>query len=319
VLTWSHVDHDTAPRFYWRRFARIWPMHLVATLLAIPVFYGSTDRFQKPFDLTAIVLSVLLLHAWSYSTPVYFGGNPASWSLSDEAFFYAGFPFLVRRAERRTVAELGLVAAVCIALTWAVYAWVRYTPPDSRLLVSLVSHSPLYRLLEFLLGVCIAMAIRKGWRTRVPVWAAIGLVAAVVLFLCLWTRHPEWSSFARPAIIANQATGPCYALLIAAVASHDIRAGGSWLSSRPLVALGKWSYAFYLVHATVVYGFRLVFGQQSRGTDNLLWMAPVLGVSIGLAAALYLLVEHPVERRLRAMLPKRPELHEPVTSDDRPR
>ena len=27
VLTWSHRPSDTARGFYWRRFARIWPLH----------------------------------------------------------------------------------------------------------------------------------------------------------------------------------------------------------------------------------------------------------------------------------------------------
>jgi peptidoglycan/LPS O-acetylase OafA/YrhL len=319
VLTWSHTDHDTAPRFYWRRFARIWPLHLVATLIAIPVFYGTADSFQKPFDLTAIVLSLLLVHAWSYSTPIFFGGNPASWSLSDEAFFYAGFPFVVRRLLGRKALQLALVAFACIALTWGLYALFRYV--DSSIVVrTIFTHSPLYRCLEFVLGVCVAAAIRGGWRTRVPVNVAILLLAAAVLGLAVWARHPEWTDFARPIGVANQVTGPFYALLIAAVASHDIRAGGSWLSRRPLVALGKWSYAFYLVHATVVYAFRLAFGQQPRGWDNLGWMVVVLAVSIALSAALYLLVEHPVERRLRALLPARRELaHEPATADDPPR
>ena len=43
VLTWSFRPADTPGRFYWRRFARIWPLHAVTTLLALPVFYSMRD------------------------------------------------------------------------------------------------------------------------------------------------------------------------------------------------------------------------------------------------------------------------------------
>lgn len=39
VLTWSARSNVPVSTFYWRRFARIWPSHIVALLLAIPVFY----------------------------------------------------------------------------------------------------------------------------------------------------------------------------------------------------------------------------------------------------------------------------------------
>jgi peptidoglycan/LPS O-acetylase OafA/YrhL len=303
VLTWSHFDRDTAPRFYWRRFARIWPLHFVATLLAIPIFYGSSAAFQKPLDLGAIALSVVLLHAW-FSSAQYFAGNPASWSLSDELFFYAGFPLVIRRALRRRVWQLGVMALACIAVSWIAYLVVRYHPPSDPAIARLAIASPLYRFLEFLVGVAIACAIRKGWRCRVPVWLAIALIAVAVLSLAEWARHPDWSHIANnPANVANQVTGPFFALLIAAVATRDIERGGSWLSWRPLVTLGQWSYAFYLTHATVVYAFRLTFGVQPQAWSNVTWILPVLLVSVALAGLLYSLIEHPLERRLRAMLP----------------
>ena len=76
VLTWSFVPSDTAPRFYWRRFARVWPLHLVTTIVAVPVFYMWRD---VPMDWTGVLLSVFLLHAWVPTATTYFAGNPASW------------------------------------------------------------------------------------------------------------------------------------------------------------------------------------------------------------------------------------------------
>lgn len=40
VLTWSANTSVSAPTFWWRRFARIYPAHFVALLVVIPVFYS---------------------------------------------------------------------------------------------------------------------------------------------------------------------------------------------------------------------------------------------------------------------------------------
>ena len=89
-------------------------------------------------------------------------------------------------------------------------------------------------------------------------------------------------------------------LLIVAVAARDLSGGRSLLRSRTLVKLGEWSYAFYLVHATVIYAVLALLGGRPPSWSNLLWYAALLGVSIPVAAALHYGVEKPMERKLRA-------------------
>jgi peptidoglycan/LPS O-acetylase OafA/YrhL len=322
VLTWSHFERDTAGRFYWRRFARIWPLHLVATLLAVPVFYAATahpgQSWVKPYDWGTIVLSLLLLHAWVPDTKVFFGGNPASWSLSCEMFFYAIFPFLVRPALRRRIRWLAVIFVVVAVGMWVPWLLLRghvvVGHPD---LAMLLTRSPAARAFEFLLGLLVAVAIRRGWRSPIGAWTAMALLAGALTGLVVWQFHSGWWWVAQPLSIMNQATAPFYALLIAAVATRDLKGGGSLLRSRPMVALGQWSYAFYLVHATVLYAAREAWGLQPRGFRSLVPMAGILLVAIALSALLYKLIEHPLERRLRAML-KRPAAEVPATADTPP-
>ncbi len=318
VLTWSATANDTAGRFYWRRFARIWPLLAVSTLLAIPVFYGSSDSFQKPLDSTAligIVLCLLLLQAWSDNPAIFFAGNPAAWSLSCEAFFYAIFPPTIRRAMPRGVPAMLMAAVGLVIVSWALLLWLRYAPPDPDSPLRIFFREPMYRVPEFLLGVVLGVAVRAGWRPRLSVPAAVGLVFLGIATLVLWRHSPGLTeSFMKPTSAMNQLMAPLYGLLIVAVAVRDVRGGQSRLQTGWLVALGKWSYAFYLVHATVIYTFRLVLGVQPSSWSNVVWIGPMLLASIAVAAALYIWVEHPTERRLRAMLPPRPE--EPPTADD---
>lgn len=309
VLTWSFFDRDTARRFYWRRFARIYPLVFVTTLLALPVFYGA-ERFQKPWDIGNIVLSLVLLHAWFSGLPlIFFGGNPASWSLSSEAFFYAVFPAVVRPLLRRSVPVLLTLAALSVAIMWILLLWVRYNPPGlvpgtPIPMSSLMLGSPLGRVWEFLLGVVVACAVRRGWRPPVGFWPAVALLGLGMLFLVIWLKNPGWSTaFVKPVIAQNQVTAPLYALVIAAAAVRDIDGKPSFLRHRTMVSLGQWSFAFYLTHATVVYIARLVFGLQPPAWSNTIYVLPLLAVAIVVAWALYRAVEHPLERRLREMLP----------------
>ena len=309
VLTWSQTDRDTTGRFYWRRFARIYPLVLVTTLACLPVFYGSAHTFQKPWDPAPILLSLLLLHAWFAGLPlIFFGGNPASWSLSCEAFFYAVFPHAVRRLLHRRVAVLLLGAVGCVVVMWGLLAAVASYPlglvPGTQVSVGgLLLGSPVGRLWEFGLGVLVGCAVRAGWRPPVGLWTAVGLLAGGMALLVVWQQHPGWSlAFVPPTSAKNQVTAPLYALVIAAAASRDVRGAPSFLRHPVLVRLGHWSYAFYLTHVIVIYGARLAFGQQVRGYDNLVWLPAVLLVAIAVAGLCYHVVEHPVERLLRSKM-----------------
>ena len=91
-----------------------------------------------------------------------------------------------------------------------------------------------------------------------------------------------------------------YAALIGAAAQLDLSGARSWLRSKPLVLLGQWSYALYLVHATIIYALIEWLGVRTYSPLNVLWFAGVSVIAIAASAALYSLIEHPIEQRLRA-------------------
>ena len=304
VLTWSWFPKDRAGRFYWRRFARIYPLHFVTTLLAIPIFYGSVQSFQKPMNIGAIALTLALLHAWIGTTTYYFGGNPASWSLSDETFFYAIFPKAIRRICRSTTGQALQLALVALLVMWLVLVLVN-TVHLPHLISVLLIHSPLYRALQFVLGICVGVAVRVGWRPRIGFWPAVGLLGLGLLSLAIWARVPSLQKIIPGTSIMDQVTAPLYALVIATAAVRDIAGRPSFLRRPWLVTLGHWSYAFYLTHATVLYGLRLLNGGVMKQgiVINAAATLGALGISIALAGVLYRFLEHPVEGKLRGMLP----------------
>lgn len=318
VLTWTATHGDTPGRFYGRRFARIWPLLLVTTVLSIGVAHGF-DFLTGSDALFATLTSLVGLQAW-FPGGILNAPNPVAWSLSCEAFFYAVFPFIIRPVLRLGLRGLAWLALAAAAATWGVRQWLFLAHPELNVFTVTGSDtglfatmSPIARLGEFVLGMAVAAAVRRGWRSPVGLRPAGAVLAVFIGGLWLWAEHPEWSGVI-PYDVSNPLGAPLFALLIAAAATRDVRPAKDrtpLLAGRALTTLGMWSYAFYLVHFTVIYAVVWALeGKPGQGPGGPpaaewahLWPAAVaLAASIAAAGLLYRLVEHPLERRLRATL-----------------
>ncbi|MEW5847562.1 MAG: acyltransferase [Myxococcota bacterium] len=289
VLAWSHPSDDTPRRFWRRRFARVYPAHLVTWLIAagrLVYHVGALPWIVYP--------SLVLVQAWVPQPSVYYAVNNVSWSLSCEAFFYAVFPFILPRlttlptTPRRAL--MVFLVVITVALAWACHPVEGFS--TSQWLVYIL---PLGRLPEFLLGALVAVEMLQG--TRAPVRAPVALVLAVLAYLVAGVV-PESFRYASVTLVP-------YALLIAAVAQENLDAEAP-RTSRVMVKLGMWSYAFYLVHVQLVI---LPLAQVFHAWWGPLGVLPLphqLGVALAMVGAsvvaawlLHVVVEHPLERRLR--------------------
>lgn len=235
-----------------------------------------------------LALSVVLLQGWWREPTILFSGNPAAWTLTCEAFFYALHPALWRgflRLQRTgvLVATAG-VLAVAVLLRVVILVW-----PDSGAAGLPV---PVFRLTEFVIGIGIARAMRLGWRPPVTPAVTYVVVAATLAAAYVFRGHTA-ARFVNEAVIA------LFALMIAAVAARDVERRGSILRTRALVVLGEWSYAFYLVHGTVLYAVHDLLGARRTNWENIVWYPVMLAAAVVAAWALHALVERPVEQRLR--------------------
>lgn len=298
VLTWSFSPTVRQSTFYWRRFARIWPATMVALVLAIPVFYNlglghPSPYFElKPFDIGILLLSVVLLQGWSRDPVVFFSGNPAAWTLTFEAFFYATHPYVIRLLKRFTVRS-ALVFAAGIILAMFAYRAALYVWPSSWLaLVPL----PIVRLPEFVFGMAIAWAFRSGWAPRIPVRLAVLSMVVTIVGVAVCVHFPV---LAPIAYFNNELYTLAVGIAIAGLASAQLHGESSTFSHRWQVKLGEWSFAFYLVHATIIYAALRIFGLQDFGWWNWVPLVPVLAIAIVASWALHHFVERPAEIRLR--------------------
>ncbi|MEU2349019.1 acyltransferase [Modestobacter sp. NPDC049651] len=304
VLAWTARDGDTAGRFYWRRFSRVWPLTAVSTVLAAGVLVLEGTRQSLP----RFGVSLALLQSWFPAEDWHDAYNGVTWSLSDEAFFYALFPvaFLVLRRlplRRSAIVLVGLaVAGTALVVGLApVLAPLAGIPADGFRDFLLYVFPP-FRLLEFLLGVVLALAVKRGWRPaltfRQATWLTAGTYAALCV-LALAVGHGHVLAF--PLGIADLGMLVPLALLIASAAARDLDGlRPTPMARRSMVRLGQWSFALYLLHELVL---RVTGQLMDDGTlaTSLLRLVVSLAVSIALAALAYELFERPVERLLRSL------------------
>jgi len=317
VLTWSARPRVSTSTFYWRRFARIWPSHIVALLLAIPVFYtlGTVPEgsFLKPFDAGILSLSVVLLQGWWLAPLILFSGNPAAWTLTCEAFFYALHPWisrvLVPTLRRGALFFAGGVVLYAFVYRLSVILW----PESVLVLVPL----PVQRLPEFVLGMALAWAMRSGWRPRIHPVIGVGSMVVVIGASLLSQRYLLGVPILQyiPTFTNELFTVAC-ALAIVSLASRSLAGKRSFFEARIQVKLGEWSFAFYLVHATFIYIALRIFGFQEPSWRNILWFFALLAVDIVAAWALHSFVERPVEKRMRRWKDRRDQARIATTSDE---
>ena len=308
VLTWSCAQ-QSARRFWWLRAARVWPTQFVVAVFAMTVL-AAQERISGGLGKAA---DLLLLQAWSSNPQVYYGGNGVSWSLSAEMFFYLLFPLVIIPLRRMRGRGLLLTALVTLAVmagaplvasalgvSSATYAWLFFVFPP-------------YRFAEFLLGMVLARAMLLGLRVPAPGWiwlgAAAGL-AATVWGMTEYTMH-SGAGIQRPFVALLVL--PFFAVLLLAGATRDLRGRTWWLTSRPLLRLGEWSFALYLVHKPVfLLTSRWHWWDNSGGVSALIAFIAFLTLAVAVAAAAHYLVEKPVERALRRL---RVGLGRPASAD----
>lgn len=290
VLTWSHRPSDRPRSFLRRRLARIGPLHLVTWGIAGCVLVAFSAR---PSTLDALG-SLVLLSPWAPSSSAHLTMNIPSWSLGCELFFYALFPLLLlglAGASRRArwlivVAALSLVVSLALLCApaaqgsgkeWLVY----YFPPT--------------RLLEFVIGIVLALETQADRVPRLPLLPVAGLAAGAY-------AAAGWSPSSLRLVAVTLVP---YAALVVAAAQSDARRRWSLLRSPALVRLGEWSFAFYLVHWPVLMlAGHLVRGTLSDATSVVVGLG-CLATSVAAAGALHVLVERPLELRLRTARPRR--------------
>jgi peptidoglycan/LPS O-acetylase OafA/YrhL len=260
VLTYAHRQaHDLASgaalrRYYFGRIARIYPVYLLALLIAAPQFIYEGMRAINPLYsasefASSLMLAPMLLQTW-YPPAAALWVWPA-WSLSVEAAFYVVLPFLVPRLLSRPVRQqlaisltlLGTVEVLRIWLSNGGAPW--FNPPLNLSFEFLHYHFWLFAPV-FMLGSALAGVYAKYPPTPRAASLMFNSAGALILGLfCCRSSVPPWA-------LSNVVLAPLFAVLVlGATAAEGLLP--RLLSTPYMVLLGNASYALYLLHLPLLH------------------------------------------------------------------
>lgn len=256
VLTYAYKERMgegsiSKKDFYVARFARIYPLHLLTFLLALIIAFV----ISAPFTWDMMVLNLLLLQSWVPDPAYYFAFNGPSWSISDEAFFYLIFPFLLYFITRMYPRWRWVLFVSILVLYGAILVGCMHmgTTDDVVFYVN-----PLFRLVDFMIG----MGLYFLWShsslskqhsdiyTWKNTWLELGVLGLLVIAI--------WLSYDVPQILRYAIYYWLPMALVILVFAR--RNGGGYVSKlmswKPLVIAGEVSFGFYMIH-----GLALQVGQ----------------------------------------------------------
>jgi peptidoglycan/LPS O-acetylase OafA/YrhL len=296
VLAYNYAHLTTTTqrrRFYVARFARIYPVVLLALLVALPSVLYATHRPDLLLSWFAIkahtsgslgaslIAQLTMTTGWFPVASINQPWDGPAWSVACEMFFYLCFPWLIAKLRQLSNAQLGLIAAAGCAAQALWLAALRLALPPNRS-GFLVSQFPVTHLLEFVVGIASALWFIRGGSERLARGqrrTSVLAVSAVGLAICSWVQP------VRPAYLA---VVPLFALLVIGLATPCNGAG--LLSSRPVVLLGEASYGLYLLHLPATHLLQIAGWHGSLGWAG---MAVVVAASV----PVFLWYETPCGRR----------------------
>lgn len=279
-------------QFWLARFARIYPLHLLTLLIAIPLsFTGNATEWVNRF-----VLNIFLIQSFVPSDDIYFYFNSVSWSISDEWFFYLMFPFLVffmlKRRYLKFLAFLLLLIPIGLFL-------VKESYHEKYFYIN-----PLLRLGDFLIGKMLFRVYRKRKdneilnNTNTATFAEIGSIILLSIFLYF---HGDVSQGFRYS---------CYYWLpmIVLIYTFAYSKGliSKLLSHKTLVYLGEISFGLYMIHMLVFRYYQYI----SQKVPSIAWMFPrnqtgawiILAISLIASMLSYKYIEIPANKFIKKKL-----------------
>jgi len=284
---------------YWvARFARIYPVYLIALLIIAVAKFKTLDQ-----DWGTLPLHILLLQSWVPSYPITL--NTPGWSLSVEAFFYLCFPFLLVWIYKRGIKSLTIFAIslwlitqiiLLIQLNSAAYA------PKS-LLHDFIYYNPLMHLNQFVLGLVCGVYLKSSksnynTENNSGFWLLLSFAA---MFLLIWGRPHLEALLGIRLAFTNGLLAPSFLALIIFLAKH--KGIVTKLFTYPfLILLGEASYSLYILQKPVHGIYDKVIVPRINLSDTLhFYIFVILLIIISIAS--YKFLETPMRKMINKILP----------------
>ena len=241
IITYSYIDRldgrNGLSNFAIARFSRVYPVYLLALMVALPLAWAE-------LDIRKMVLVLLMVQSWTLPGS-HLGASwvMQAWTLSIELFFYLFCPAIILLC-RNLSTRVEFIAAAFAAFVLVTLHIPTISPGYTDFVLPAVAYVPLpmLRSVEFLYGMMLCrLYLRMGsglkWLGSTPL---VLLNIAVIGILLASTMAGFFVSLA---------------MVLVGIVLVQLAIGGNIvatiLSSRPLLLLGGSSYALYLLQGPV--------------------------------------------------------------------
>ncbi len=292
-----HNQTAFSSKQYWlARFARIYPVYLVALLLI------AVGKLKQPDISTALFLNLSLLQSWipDYALSL----NSPGWSLSVEAFFYLCFPLLLLFIYRYRLKNVIILGALLWLGTQILHTALLNSDAyhAKNTLHSFIYYHPLMHLNAFISGVIVGVLFkdRQQWlNNNMSRYSTAGIIlTATTVALLIAFRAPISQILGIKIAFTNGLLAPLFLLFIVFLSLNKGRMT-HWLSHKWLILLGEASFSLYILQRPVhgIYEKTLQkYLQLPDATHFYLYLLLLILISI----ASYKLFETPARHLIRS-------------------
>jgi peptidoglycan/LPS O-acetylase OafA/YrhL len=307
VLAYTYLDKPVEPRRFWlARFARVYPVYLLALLLSLPAYFTTIDLGSGTdfvAAITTLFTELTLLQAW---LPLYGCGiNCPGWSISAEAFFYLLFPVVgVYLAKLRTWPLLLITLLIWVIATavntplWFTYAAMQASE-TKRLVGDFIAFNPLLNLSAFIVGIATGIIFLRQKYTTPDKTPSYGVTALEIGALVATLVVIAYSGIPH-ALLRTGIASPLFAAIIYVLALN--KGGVAKLLAHPrLLILGEASYAIYILQVPLSYWTRqLIAVTPLQDFSAIAYPALYLPIIIGFSIGSFFWLEKPLRSRILA-------------------
>lgn len=303
VIAYNYFERLVIPAkaqiigFYIKRFARIYPLHLLILLayLLIPLAYGITGKqfyFQGQYSLEGFIYGLFLLQTWGWLDDITW--NVPAWSISTELLAYIFFPFMVWIIQP-IKRYLGITGIICFIIITNCFIAVIFDAFGNQNIGQNIQSVGAFRCLsEFFIGVCTWLAYHN-YKTQFLKIGRLLFYGGIGLFVSFSVTDIT-NHYYIPVTMAT--------ILLGSICHHSMIT--RLFSSHFFVWLGDISYSIYLTHYLIRDLFKILF--MDSPTASLIWIVSYVLVVICVSHLLYKYFEMPSKQLILKTTLRRPKV-----------
>lgn len=275
--------------FFIARIARIYPLHLLCLLIAIPLTLQNS-AFEFSTWIKQLFFNLTLTQSFIPIKTFYFSFNSPSWSISNELFFYLLFPFLIILFSKLKYYKFnkGLLTLFLFLLPLLMLV----IPPIHY--KSLFYVNPFFRIFDFIIGILLFELYERIKNQQRLIHYNILEISSVLLLVLFFVFHREF-----PLVLRYSVYYWLPMSLLILIFSFQKGFISNFLSNRILILLGEISFGFYMFHQLILKYFKNLNAAYFHIENEYLIISILFIVSILVSYISFIWFENPVNKYLK--------------------